>query len=173
MAADDGDAAGEAVECFNPNAAVMKAEALSRHTGSISPARACGEPDRSKLATLEVHDAVDMPLRVAPRCPHDHNNSRRKQQVRPQSQLIARLYQCQKTTAKMPSCRTRLFRNAGRDHLGIPGVNHLGIPGRDRRNPQARQFRHLADAQRVLPDNRSRLSLDRSMAIAASIDFWI
>ena len=27
--ADDGVAAGEAVECFNPNAAVMKAEALS------------------------------------------------------------------------------------------------------------------------------------------------
>jgi hypothetical protein len=30
VAADDGVAAGEAVECFNPNAAVMRAEALSR-----------------------------------------------------------------------------------------------------------------------------------------------
>ena len=29
VAADDGVAAGEAVECFNPNAAVMRAEALS------------------------------------------------------------------------------------------------------------------------------------------------
>ena len=30
VAADDGVAAGEAVECFNPNAAVMKAETRSR-----------------------------------------------------------------------------------------------------------------------------------------------
>ncbi|MCK1715059.1 hypothetical protein [Bradyrhizobium sp. 143] len=35
VAADDGIAAGEAVECFNPNAAVMKAEALSRKPGII------------------------------------------------------------------------------------------------------------------------------------------
>jgi hypothetical protein len=33
--ADDGIAAGEAVECFNPNAAVMKAEALSRKPGYV------------------------------------------------------------------------------------------------------------------------------------------
>ncbi|WP_369725663.1 hypothetical protein AB8Z38_13660 [Bradyrhizobium sp. LLZ17] len=32
---DDGIAAGEAVECFNPNAAVMKAEALSRKPGIV------------------------------------------------------------------------------------------------------------------------------------------
>ncbi|MEH2534261.1 hypothetical protein V1277_006443 [Bradyrhizobium sp. AZCC 1588] len=31
VAADDGIAPGEAVECFNPNAAVMRAEALSRN----------------------------------------------------------------------------------------------------------------------------------------------
>ena len=30
VGADDGIAAGEAVECFNPNAAVMRAETLSR-----------------------------------------------------------------------------------------------------------------------------------------------
>jgi hypothetical protein len=30
-----GAAAGEAVECFNPNAAVMKAEALSRKPGIV------------------------------------------------------------------------------------------------------------------------------------------
>lgn len=31
--ADDGIAAGEPTECFNPNAAVMRAEALSRKEG--------------------------------------------------------------------------------------------------------------------------------------------
>jgi hypothetical protein len=31
----DGAAAGEAVECFNPNAAVMKAKALSRRPGIV------------------------------------------------------------------------------------------------------------------------------------------
>jgi hypothetical protein len=35
VAADDGIAAGEAVECFNPNAAVMRAEALSRKPGCV------------------------------------------------------------------------------------------------------------------------------------------
>jgi hypothetical protein len=35
VAADDGVAAGEAVECFNPNAAVMRAEALSRKPGIV------------------------------------------------------------------------------------------------------------------------------------------
>lgn len=35
VAADDGAAAGEAIECFNPTAAVMKAEALSRKPGHI------------------------------------------------------------------------------------------------------------------------------------------
>lgn len=33
VAADDGVAAGEPTECFNPNAAVMRAEALSRKEG--------------------------------------------------------------------------------------------------------------------------------------------
>jgi hypothetical protein len=35
LAADDGIAAGEAIECFNPNTAVMKAEALSRKPGYV------------------------------------------------------------------------------------------------------------------------------------------
>ena len=35
VAADDGVAAGEAVECFNPTAAVMRAEILSRKAGHI------------------------------------------------------------------------------------------------------------------------------------------
>jgi hypothetical protein len=35
VAADDGIAAGEAIECFNPNAAVMRAEALSRRPGYV------------------------------------------------------------------------------------------------------------------------------------------
>ena len=33
VAADDGVAPGEPLECFNPNAAVMRAEALSRKEG--------------------------------------------------------------------------------------------------------------------------------------------
>ena len=33
--ANDGIAAGEAVQCFNPNSAVMKAEALSRKPGNV------------------------------------------------------------------------------------------------------------------------------------------
>jgi hypothetical protein len=40
VVADDGIAAGEPTECFNPNAAVMRAEALSRkegHTSAQSP----------------------------------------------------------------------------------------------------------------------------------------
>ena len=36
---DDGIAPGEAIECFNPNSAVMKAEALSRKPVSSAPAR--------------------------------------------------------------------------------------------------------------------------------------
>ena len=35
IAADDGIAPGEAVECFSPTAAVMRAEALSRKSGNV------------------------------------------------------------------------------------------------------------------------------------------
>ena len=35
LATDDGIAAGEPVECFNPNAAVMRAHALSRRQGNV------------------------------------------------------------------------------------------------------------------------------------------
>jgi len=52
---DDGVAAGEAVECFNPNAAVMKAEALSRKpsiVGAIAFSRS-GDP-----ATGDFGDAT-------------------------------------------------------------------------------------------------------------------
>jgi hypothetical protein len=52
---DDGIAPGEAVECFNPNAAVMRAEALSRkdgHVGAIAFSRT-GDP-----ATGEFSDAT-------------------------------------------------------------------------------------------------------------------
>lgn len=38
VAADDGIAAGEPTECFNPNAAVMRAEALSRKEGHVGAA---------------------------------------------------------------------------------------------------------------------------------------
>jgi hypothetical protein len=55
VAADDGVAAGEAVECFNPNAAVMKAVALSRkpgHVGAVAFSRT-GDP-----ATGDFGDAT-------------------------------------------------------------------------------------------------------------------
>jgi hypothetical protein len=55
VAADDGIAAGEAVECFNPNAAVMKAEALARkpgHVGAVAFSRS-GDP-----ATGDFGDAT-------------------------------------------------------------------------------------------------------------------
>lgn len=55
VASDDGIAAGEAVECFNPNAAVMRAEALSRiegYIGAVAFSRT-GDP-----ATGEFSDAT-------------------------------------------------------------------------------------------------------------------
>ncbi len=55
IAADDGIAAGEAVECFNPTAAVMKADALSRkpgHVGAVAFSRT-GDP-----ATGDFGDAT-------------------------------------------------------------------------------------------------------------------
>lgn len=54
VATDNGVAAGEPSECFNPNAAVMRAEALSRkegHGGAVGFSRA-GDP-----ATGEFSDA--------------------------------------------------------------------------------------------------------------------
>jgi hypothetical protein len=55
VASDDGIAPGEAVECFNPNAAVMWAEALSRkngHVGAVAFSRT-GDP-----ATGDFNDAT-------------------------------------------------------------------------------------------------------------------
>jgi hypothetical protein len=54
VAADDGVAAGEPTECFNPVAAVMRAEALSRkpgHVGAVALSRT-GDP-----ATGDFDDA--------------------------------------------------------------------------------------------------------------------
>ncbi|MCK1714649.1 MULTISPECIES: hypothetical protein [unclassified Bradyrhizobium] len=53
---DDGIAAGEAVECFNPNAAVMKAEALSRkpgHVGAVAFSRT-GDPSSGDFGDAKV-----------------------------------------------------------------------------------------------------------------------
>jgi hypothetical protein len=55
VASDDGIAAGEPTECFNPTAVVMRAEALSRkpgHVGAVAFSRT-GDP-----ATGEFGDAV-------------------------------------------------------------------------------------------------------------------
>ena len=55
LVGDDGLAPGEPVECFNPNAAVMRAEALSRregHVGAVAFSRT-GDP-----ATGDFSDAT-------------------------------------------------------------------------------------------------------------------
>jgi hypothetical protein len=54
IATDDGVAAGEPAECFNPNAAVMRADALSRkqgYVGAVAFSRT-GDP-----ATADFSDA--------------------------------------------------------------------------------------------------------------------
>ena len=55
VASDDGVAAGEPTECFNPNAAVMRAEALSRKEGNVGAVAfsRTGDP-----ATGEFSDAL-------------------------------------------------------------------------------------------------------------------
>jgi hypothetical protein len=51
ITSDDGIAPGETVECFNPNAAVMRAEALSRKEGYVGAL--AGDP-----ATGDFSDAT-------------------------------------------------------------------------------------------------------------------
>jgi len=56
VAADDGLAAGEPTECFNPNAAVMRAEALSRrpgHVGAVAFSRT-GDPATGDFSDAKV-----------------------------------------------------------------------------------------------------------------------
>jgi len=55
IASDDGLAVGEAMECFSPDAAVMRADSLSRregHTGAVAFSRS-GDP-----ATGDFNDAT-------------------------------------------------------------------------------------------------------------------
>jgi hypothetical protein len=56
ITADDGIAAGEPTECFNPAAAVMRAEALSRkegHVGAVAFSRT-GDPATGDFVDAEV-----------------------------------------------------------------------------------------------------------------------
>jgi hypothetical protein len=56
VASDDGTAAGEAVECFNPVAAAMRAEALSRkegHIGAVAFSRT-GDPATGDFSDAQV-----------------------------------------------------------------------------------------------------------------------
>ena len=56
VAADDGIAAGEPTECFNPNAAVMCAEAISRkegHVGAVAFSRT-GDPATGDFGDAKV-----------------------------------------------------------------------------------------------------------------------
>lgn len=52
VAADDGVAAGEPNECFNPVAVVMRAETLSRKAGHVEPWHSAGReiPQRATSA---------------------------------------------------------------------------------------------------------------------------
>jgi hypothetical protein len=57
VAADDGIAPGEPVECFNPNAAVMRADALSRkqgHVGTVAFSRT-GDPATGDFSDAKVN----------------------------------------------------------------------------------------------------------------------
>lgn len=47
---------GEAVECFNPNAAVMRAEALSRKLGNVAAVAFCrtGDPALGEFGDAKV-----------------------------------------------------------------------------------------------------------------------
>lgn len=56
VAADDGIAPGEPTECFNPNSAVMRAEALSRkagHVGAVAFSRT-GDPGAGEFGDAVV-----------------------------------------------------------------------------------------------------------------------
>jgi hypothetical protein len=56
VAADDGIAAGEPTECFNPDAVVMRAEALSRkesHVGAVAFSRT-GDPSTGDFSDAKV-----------------------------------------------------------------------------------------------------------------------
>jgi hypothetical protein len=56
VATDDGIAAGEPTECFNPVAVVMRAEALSRregHVGAVAFSRT-GDPDTGEFGDAKV-----------------------------------------------------------------------------------------------------------------------
>jgi hypothetical protein len=56
IATDDGIAAGEPTECFNPTAVVMRAEALARkegHIGAVAFSRT-GDPDTGDFGDAEV-----------------------------------------------------------------------------------------------------------------------
>lgn len=69
VAADDGIAAGEAVECFNPNAAVTKAEAFTkarhRRRRRVQPHRGSGKrPLQRRHADQEIRGRAGRPERA-------------------------------------------------------------------------------------------------------------
>jgi hypothetical protein len=56
VAADDGVAAGEPTECFNPSAVVMRAEALSRKEGNVGAVAfsRSGDPATGEFSDAKV-----------------------------------------------------------------------------------------------------------------------
>ena len=66
VAADDGAAAGEAVECFNPSAAVMKAEALSHKSGHVGAVAFNGSGNNTLSISGNATLTVNAVLPLAP-----------------------------------------------------------------------------------------------------------
>ena len=64
VVADVGIAAGEPMECFNPNAAVMRAEALSRkegHVGAVAFSRT-GDPSGDFSDAKVIRNSATFPV---------------------------------------------------------------------------------------------------------------
>jgi len=76
IASDDGVAAGEPTECFNPTAVVMRAEALSRkegHVGAVAFSRT-GDPATGEFGDAKV--IARFPTEGTPvTVPLDHSRS--------------------------------------------------------------------------------------------------
>src|SRR5262245_40385259 len=103
-------------------------------TGSISTARACGEP-ANPAERPEPVAAVDMPLRLdnaksVAHMPHSRATADEEGPSSRDSRLTPRLHRCQKPKSQNASRpRATSNRNGGRDHLGILGEIKSVHPG--------------------------------------------
>src|SRR5579863_10013373 len=102
-------------------------------TGSISTAKACGEPanpaERSEQVALWTCRCAWTTRRALPTCPQHKQQQTTKTSSR-DSRLTSRLHRCQKATSQNASRPGRhQNRNRGRDHLGILGEIKSVHPG--------------------------------------------